>query len=240
VPGSLCTSAPARPRLYEGVFAHEYQHLLEHYEDADEVNWINEGLSDWAQTLVGYVQPGLPITDKGFDSHIQCFTGFLGIETPVNPNPRPTCGPENSLTRWGDQGDGEILADYGAAYSIMELLQGRYGNEYMTSLHRGDANGFAGVDEALRGTGHRGRHEKATAESIFTDWTLAVALDGLVDDRYRIDGRVKERDVRIPTLHSTLLWTTPEAYSSPGAPSNGSDYVQLRRAPRCGATRSTR
>ena len=24
----LCTSAPARPFLYEGVFAHEYQHLL--------------------------------------------------------------------------------------------------------------------------------------------------------------------------------------------------------------------
>ncbi len=33
VPGDFCTSAPARPFLYEGVFAHEYQHLLEHYED---------------------------------------------------------------------------------------------------------------------------------------------------------------------------------------------------------------
>ena len=28
VPGNNCTSAPARPFLYEGVFAHEYQHLL--------------------------------------------------------------------------------------------------------------------------------------------------------------------------------------------------------------------
>ena len=50
-------------------------------------------------------------------------------QTPANPNPRAACGPENSLTRWGDQGDGEILADYGAAYSMMEMLQGRYGNE---------------------------------------------------------------------------------------------------------------
>ena len=33
VPGNNCTSAPARPFLYEGVFAHEYQHLLESYED---------------------------------------------------------------------------------------------------------------------------------------------------------------------------------------------------------------
>ena len=30
-----CTSAPARPFLYEGVFAHEYQHLLESYEDPE-------------------------------------------------------------------------------------------------------------------------------------------------------------------------------------------------------------
>ena len=37
VPGDGCTSAPARPNLYEGVFAHEYQHLLESYEDGDEV-----------------------------------------------------------------------------------------------------------------------------------------------------------------------------------------------------------
>ena len=33
VPGDNCTSAPARPALYEGVFAHEYQHLLLSYVD---------------------------------------------------------------------------------------------------------------------------------------------------------------------------------------------------------------
>ena len=32
----LCTSAARRPFLYEGVFAHEYQHLLEYYENAAE------------------------------------------------------------------------------------------------------------------------------------------------------------------------------------------------------------
>jgi hypothetical protein len=219
-----CTSAPARPRLYEGVFAHEYQHLLESYEDPDEVNWINEGLSDWAQTLTGYVNPALPITDKGFDSHVQCFTGFLSVSTPVNPNPREACGPENSLTRWEDQGPGEILADYGAAYTMMELLAGRYGSGFMSSLHRGDANGFGGVDEALAASGDG----KADAQSIFSDWTLAVALDGLVDDGYKILGPVSESTVSVPTLDTTVLWSSPHAYSSPGAPSNGSDYVQLR------------
>ncbi len=51
VPGDTCASAPARPALYEGVFAHEYQHLLLSYVDPPEVTWVNEGLSDTAIAL---------------------------------------------------------------------------------------------------------------------------------------------------------------------------------------------
>jgi hypothetical protein len=225
IPGDNCNSAPARPFLYEGVFAHEYQHLLEHYEDGDELNWINEGLSDWAQTLTGYVDPSLPITNLGFDSHIQCFLGWLGVQTPANPNPRDG-GPENSLTRWGDQGDGEILCDYGAAYTMMEMLHGRYGTDFMSALHRGDANGLAGLQEALTAFDQ----SKTTPQEVLHDWSLMVALDGLVDDGYQILGRVKERNVTAPTLDATINWDTHNAYSTPGAPSNGADYVRLRDA----------
>ena len=56
----LCTSRPARPRMYEGTFAHEWQHLLQSYTDPDEETWVNEGLSDYAQTLVGYVDARKP------------------------------------------------------------------------------------------------------------------------------------------------------------------------------------
>src|SRR5829696_5273052 len=73
VVGNFCTSKPARPFLYEGVFAHEYQHLLESYESPGENTWVNEGLSDYAIALTGYVDPATPITQTGFDSHIQCF-----------------------------------------------------------------------------------------------------------------------------------------------------------------------
>ena len=68
--GDPCTSAPARPFLYEGVFAHEYQHLLEYYEDPGEGIWVNEGLADWAQTLTGYVDPSIPVDELGYDSHV--------------------------------------------------------------------------------------------------------------------------------------------------------------------------
>ena len=221
-----CTSAPARPFLYEGVFAHEYQHLLMQYEDGDEVNWVNEGLSDWAQTLTGYADPAAPITQIGFDSHVQCFLGWLGVQTDANPIPRETGGPENSLTVWEDQGDDEILCDYGAAYTMMEFLAGRYGTDFMTALHRLDANGLAGLQEALLAEGET----KTSARDVLHDWALMVAVDGLIDDGMRILGNWRESAFTTPTLDAAINWNTPEAYSTPGAPPNGSDYVRLRDA----------
>ncbi len=222
-PNDICNSKPARPHLYEGTFAHEYQHLLESYEDSDEVNWINEGLSDWAQSLVGYVKPSTPIQQIGYDSHIQCFLGWLSTQTPANPNPSKG-GPENSLTRWGDQGDGEILCDYGAAYTMMEFLAGRYGVNFMSALHDDDGNGFAGLQDVLDNTGHR----KVESSEVLHDWSLMVALDGLIDDGAKIKGNPKEKTVTAPTLDATINWDNPDAYDSPGAPSNGADYVRLR------------
>ena len=126
VPGNNCTSAPARPFLYEGVFAHEYQHLLRSYVDPAETTWQNEGTSDTAIVLTGYSDPTAPITDVHFDSHIQCYQGYLGVMSPANPNPREG-GPENSLNVWGDQDfdhESEILCDYGAAYSYPAVARG--------------------------------------------------------------------------------------------------------------------
>ena len=223
VPGDLCENKSARPFLYESVFAHEYQHLLEYYQDSNEALWVNEGLSDWARTLTRYTDPRLPITDQGFDSHIQCFLGYLGIETPANPVPRQG-GPENSLTVWGDQGNGEILCDYGATASLMELIRDDYGKAFMTKLHRFDANGLRGLTRALRSAG-----SEDTARDVLHRWAAAVALDGVLDDGAVLHGG-SPADYRVPTLDATINWDTEEAYASPGAPPNGSDYVRLREA----------
>ena len=103
-----------RPLTYEGTFAHEYQHLLEYYASPGEANFVNEGLSDWAQTLVGYVDPSLDPADPAADGHLQTWLGFNDDQA--------FGGPEQSLTRWQDQGAPEILADYGIAYAFMEYL----------------------------------------------------------------------------------------------------------------------
>ncbi len=219
----LCTSAPARPFLYEGVFAHEYQHLLQHYVDPGETTWVNEGLSDWAQTLTGYVDPSVPITDLGYDSHIQCFLGYLGVQTDFNPIPRQG-GPENSLTLWGDQTDfeSEILCDYGAAYTMMEFLAGRFGADFMGAFHRDPLHGLQSVHSLAQAAG-----SDRTIEELIDEWAATVALDGILDDGAKLKGG-RPADFQVPTLDATINWDTDQTYSSPGAPPNGSDYVRLR------------
>ncbi len=185
-PGDRCADAPAWPFLIEGVFAHEYQHLLESHADPDEVDWLDEGLAEWARSLTGYVDTSRPVSEIGYDKHTQCFLGNL---------PDLAGGPENSLTLWGDGGD--INCDYGAVYSFMEYLHRRFGTRLMTALHRGAANGLAGVEEAL---GRRGN-----AQEVIHDWAASLAL-------------------------RRINWDNSYAYSAPGAPPNGADFVRLRDA----------
>jgi hypothetical protein len=219
VPGDNCASAPARPFLYEGVFAHEYQHLLQYYQDPEEVNWVNEGLSDFAIDVTGYDFATRPVSQVGFDRHLQCFMGNLVTQTDANPNPRGG-GPENSLTLWGDQGDGEILCDYGAAFSMMEYLSSQYGSAFMTALHRNPAEGFAGLQSVLG--------SRATAQQVVHRWAAAMALDGVLDGGGKLQHGVPESRYQIAALNAGVNWDNADAYSTPGAPPNGSDYIRLR------------
>jgi hypothetical protein len=224
VAGNLCTSKPARPFLYEGVFAHEYQHLLEFYESPGEATWANEGLADYAIALTGYVNPKTSIQETGFDSHLQCFLGWLTVSTPANPNPRATGGPENSLTWWEDQGTDETLCDYGAAFSLMLWLSDHYGSGFMSALHRENANGLAGLQNVLDSfaTGK-------TAQEVLHHWAVAVAADKSLDDGHDLRGTDFPALYQLTSMNAEINWGA-EAYSEAGAPPNGSDYVSLRKA----------
>ena len=217
-----CTNAPAYPTFLESVFAHEYQHLLEYYEDPDETTWIDEGLAMWAETLTGYSHPDRPITALGYEALVQCFLGYLAVPSDYNPIPHEG-GPENSLNLWGDQTDfeSESLCDYGATSTMMHLLAGRYGQNFMKALHRDDRNGFESLRALLRPKGIR------DLNIVIDDWAAMVALDGVLDDRARLIGGVG-KNFQVSSLDATINWDNDQAFSSPGAPPNGSDYVRLR------------
>jgi hypothetical protein len=226
--GDLCTSRPARPNLYEGTFAHEWQHLLQYYTDPLETTWVNEGLSDFAQTLTGYVDASATINDKGADSHIYCFQGYGITQSPFNPNPRDCGGPENSLNLWGeDQGNANaVLADYGHAYSFMLFLYDRYGADVISRLHRdGELQGLASVEAAVKAEGAKDLY------SVLHDHQSMVLLDKLVGDAKHavVIGTSKSR-ITSKSLRSSVNLANPDAYDDPGAAPNGADYVLLRGA----------
>jgi hypothetical protein len=207
--GDVCTSRPARPRLYEATFAHEWQHLLEYYADPNEVPWVNEGLSDYAQTLTGYVDARRTVWQRGNDAHIICFQGFATIRTAYNTTPRDCGGPQNSLNLWNEGASADVLADYGNAYQFMLYLHDRYGAATLERLHRDRAHqGLAGVAAAL------------PAGTKLYDAMHAYQVATLVD---------KITD-RAASLKTTVNLINPAAYDTPGAAPNGADYVRLRDA----------
>ncbi|HEU4513039.1 MAG TPA: peptidase M6 [Nocardioidaceae bacterium] len=217
------------PRLYEGVFAHEYQHLLHGDTDPDESAWVNEGLSDYAQSLVGYIDTSRPVTEKKADAHLRCFSGYSAR--------RGYGGPENSLTLWGDQGGPEILCDYGAAFSFMQYLRGHFGPTALTRLHTEPRNGLRALRAVI---GNLGK----IPMRVVHRWAATVALDEVLERGARLDGGERSTYSE-DSLSFSVNWDAVyddinhdgrpgdvgnEAFSTPGAPPNGSDYVRLRGA----------
>lgn len=103
----------ARPNLYESTIAHEYQHLIHDDWFSGDETWMNEACSLYAEPLCGY-----PI-DWG---QVEWFLH----------------SPDNSLTVWGDQGDFNILADYGAAFLWSMYVSDHYGEDFWHRYVQGD------------------------------------------------------------------------------------------------------
>lgn len=137
----------SRPYLYEGVFAHEYQHLLHDDYDGDEVELINEGLSMFAEFLTGYV--------IGNDA----YSTFEEL-------------PENSLTAWEDQGGREVVADYGLVFLFQMYLYEKYGQEFIQYEFMNQDNGVSSIESTLDNF----NIQKSFAD-IYHDFSVAVLID---------------------------------------------------------------
>jgi hypothetical protein len=187
-----------RPFLYEGVFAHEYQHLLHDDYDSDEENFINEGMSDFAEFLTGY-HPAL--------------AGHLG---PAASNP------ENSLVAWGDQGDLEILTDYGQAYLFQLYLYEQFGQGFTQALFHNTANGISGIDSTLDAFA-----APRDFADVMHDWSIAMLIDSTRPrgSRYNLRNETFNLDIGTPEAPN------PQAFDTPGAPPWGTDYIWITGDP---------
>ncbi|WP_344603604.1 peptidase M6 immune inhibitor A [Sporichthya brevicatena] len=229
----ICKSRPARPRTYESVFIHEYQHLLHSYTNPNpspvglpfrsEDLWINEGLSDMAPMFAGYADPSITVDRIGAESHIFCFQGYGEKKGKGNANPNYCGGPENSLTLWEDQGgNSDILADYGNAWSFMIFLHDRYGPEMISALHRDPEFGLVSLQNLLNEFG-----EGVDAYDVLHDFQLMNLLDNIVSAKgVKLTGVDKAR-ITSKLLKAQINYRYKAAYAAPGAAPNGADYVEL-------------
>jgi hypothetical protein len=116
----------ARPNLYEGVFAHEFEHLIHFDIDPDEPSWVDEGLADMAGWFCGYGHP---------DGHVQYYLDGH-FYTP--------------LTFWGS-----TLEDYGASYLFQLYLHDHFGGvDFIKDLVKEQANGIEGIENTLEARGY--------------------------------------------------------------------------------------
>jgi hypothetical protein len=133
-----------RPYLYESIIAHEYQHLIHADYNPDDPSWMNEACSLIAEPLCGY-----PI-DYG---QVQRFLST----------------PDNSLTAWGDQGDINILADYGSSFLWASYLLDHYGGaDFFSYFVQNGEPGIDGIEATLDHLGY-----KEDFIDIYRDWRIA-------------------------------------------------------------------
>ncbi|MCS6844272.1 MAG: immune inhibitor A [Caldilineales bacterium] len=108
--------------FYDGVLAHEFQHMIHWYQDKNEDTWVNEGMSELAVELNGYSRGGAD----------QVFSEL----------------PDTQLTTWNDDPNART-EHYGAAYLFMAYFLQRFGNTMTQALVSEDANSVEGFNKVL-------------------------------------------------------------------------------------------
>ncbi|GAB5494667.1 MAG: immune inhibitor A [Phototrophicaceae bacterium] len=107
--------------------AHEFQHLIHHYRDGNEDNWLNEGLATFTEYQLG------------LDASLYLLDAFAQA-------------PQTSLTMWG-LGENR-QAEYGSAMMFMLYLNDRFGLEMVQQVASDRDNGLYSINNILQANNH--------------------------------------------------------------------------------------
>ncbi len=113
-------------RFYNGVLAHEFQHMIHWHNDRNEETWLNEGFSELATYLNGFDVGG---------------ADYLFAEAP-----------HTQLNTW-PSGPGAAGANYGASYLFTSYFLDRFGCDATRALVAHEDNSFASVEAVLHQQG---------------------------------------------------------------------------------------
>ncbi len=144
-------SAPPNTPFYDGILAHEFQHMIHWANDRNETSWVNEGMSELASFLNDF-DPG------GHDlAYMQ--------------------RPDTQLTTWADQSEESVTENYGASYLFTAYFLDRFGEELTKAVVASDLNGIAGYNAALEAAGRPERFDDIFADWVIANYLDAPEAD---------------------------------------------------------------
>ncbi len=119
---NLAALQPGNSR-FDGVLAHEFQHMIHWWQDRNEETWVNEGLSELATSLNGF--------DVG-----RATSAYLRA-------------PDVQLNAWGAT-PSQSLPNYGYSYLFMRYFLDRFGEDVLKAVVANPRNGIPGFDDTLQ------------------------------------------------------------------------------------------
>ncbi|MDF1516106.1 MAG: immune inhibitor A, partial [Anaerolineae bacterium] len=193
--------------FYNGVLAHEFQHMIHWYNDRNETTWMNEGCSELAMELNDRTYSGgRGLYDVGGSEY-----AYLD-----NPDTQLTTWPEVDMT-------GSAAAHYGASYLFMSYFLDRFGEEATKSLVSHPENGMESVNQVVQ----TDLGLTLTHEDIVADWIIA----NLLDDTSLEDGRFgyHEIDILSPDIDKSYTRSSQFPVDATSTVSQyGVDYFEIR------------
>lgn len=107
---------------YDGILAHEFQHMIHWNVDRNEDTWVNEGLSELAAQ----------INELDTGNSAQAFRN----------------SPDTQLNAWADD-PSQAAPHYGASHLIFAYLLGRWNEALVQQIAAQQENGIAGIQKGL-------------------------------------------------------------------------------------------
>lgn len=195
-------NSPLNDEYTYGVLAHEFQHMIHWNTDRNETSWINEGLSELATLLNGYVH-----------------TGFI-YQYANNPDHQLNDWPNHDYT----------TPYYGAAFSFVTYFLERFGSEATQALVADPANGLDSIDNVLRLEGATDglTGEPVLADDVVLDWVIANYLGdgGVADGRYHYPQYGDQ--IYVPTYATETLNSCSSSKETRDVHQYGVDYISIR------------
>ncbi|MBU3924580.1 IPT/TIG domain-containing protein [Patescibacteria group bacterium] len=177
----------------KSFLAHEFQHMINWHQkakifNANEEIWLNEALSEYAPTALGYDNI---YKDSALESTVNNF----------NRNP------SDSLTEWKNTNQ-----DYSTVSIFMQFLVGRYGTSILKSIITAPKTGIAAINDALQKI-----DPQASFSNVFSDWVVANYFNGqtIQNKKYGYaNPNLNYENLHISATSSFMLYSNNMAKSS--------------------------